>query len=80
MNATLRKINSWIRDATRADIEELLSKIILTERQNKIFEMYYIAGQSVGFIADTLGVCQLVISKELRRIREKMLKSGIVMD
>ena len=80
MNATLRKINSWIRDATRADIEELLSKIILTERQHKIFEMYYIAGQSVGFIADTIGVCQLVISKELRRIREKMLKSGIVKD
>ena len=27
------EINKWFKDATRADVNDLLSKIILTERQ-----------------------------------------------
>ena len=72
MNATVRKINKWFRDATRADVNELLSKIILTERQRRIFEMFYLHGMNIGFIADDLYVCQRVISEELTEIRCKI--------
>ncbi len=72
MNSTVRMINQWFRTATRADVNNILSKIILSERQTRIFEMFYIKRQNIGFIADSLNVCQLVISNELRIIREKI--------
>ena len=73
MNATVRKINYWFRHtATRADVNNLLSKIILTERQTRIFELFYLRGMNIGFIADNLCVSQRVISEELTEIRCKI--------
>ena len=72
MNATVRKINQWFRDATRADVNNLLSKIILTERQMRIFELFYLRGKDINFIADDLCVCPRVISDELTEIRCKI--------
>jgi len=55
MSATVRKINDWFRTATRADVNELLEKIVLSDRQTRIFEMFYLKRKNIGFIADTLG-------------------------
>lgn len=33
MSATVRKINEWFKNANRYDVNELLEKIILSERQ-----------------------------------------------
>lgn len=46
----------------------------LTERQSKIFDMFYIQKKDIRFIADTLYVSVSVINCELRLIREKMLR------
>jgi hypothetical protein len=72
MNATVRRINHWFRTATRADVNNLLSKIIFSERQTRIFEMFYLKRQNIGFIADTLCCSQTVISEELCLIRDKI--------
>jgi hypothetical protein len=72
MNATVRKINQWFKTATRADVNDLLSKIILSERQTRIFEMFYLKRQNIGFIADTLCCSPTVISEELFFIRDKI--------
>lgn len=72
MNATVRKINQWFKTATRADVNDLLSKIILSERQTRIFEMFYLKRQNIGFIADTLYCSPTVISEELFLIRDKI--------
>lgn len=72
MSVSVKKINSFFKTATKADVNLLLSQVLLTDRQLKVFEMFYIKGQNVGFIADTLNCCQLVINKELRRIRDKI--------
>ena len=69
---TVKKINQWFRTATRADVNDLLSKIILSERQTRIFEMFYIKRQNIGFIADTLGFSERVICEELFMIRDKI--------
>lgn len=66
----IKKINKWFDQANRADVNELLSKVILTERQTRIFEMFYLKRQDVGFIADKLCFSQDTINKELRKIRE----------
>jgi predicted DNA-binding protein YlxM (UPF0122 family) len=72
MSATVRKINEWFRNANRYDVNELLEKIILSERQARIFEMFYLKRQNIGIIADTLGFSERVISEELDLIRCKI--------
>lgn len=72
MSATVRKINDWFRNANRYDVNELLEKIILSDRQARIFEMFYLKRQNIGFIADTLGFSERVICEELDIIRCKI--------
>lgn len=68
----IKEINSYFETATRADVNDLLSKIILSERQTRIFEMFYLKDMNIGFIADTLGYSSSVISEELKVIRCKI--------
>jgi len=72
MHSIVRTINAYFKIATRADVNDLLSKIILSERQQRIFEMFYLKRQNIGFIADTLGFSERVISEELDLIRRKI--------
>lgn len=72
MHSIVRTINAYFKIATRADVNDLLSKIILSERQTRIFEMFYLKRQNIGFIADTLGFSERVISEELDLIRHKI--------
>ena len=68
----VQTVNAYFKIATRADVNNLLSKIILSERQQRIFEMFYLKRQNIGFIADTLGFSERVISEELDIIRRKI--------
>lgn len=72
---TVRKVNEFFRLATRADIDRILSKIVLSERQSRIFEMFYIKRHNIGFIADTLYYSPDTVAKELKRIRAKIAES-----
>ena len=72
MNTNVKKINEWFRSASRYDVNELLEKIFLSDRQTRVFEMFYIKRQNIGFIADTLGFSERVISEELEIIRCKI--------
>lgn len=69
---SIKEINRYFENATRADVNDLLSKIILSERQTRIFEMFYLKDMNIGFIADKLGYSQSVISEELKVIRCKI--------
>ena len=70
--STVKTINSWFRTATRADVNKLLNEIILSERQARIFDMFYLKKQSICFIADKLCCSPTVISEELSHIRRKI--------
>ena len=74
MSAITRKINEFFRKAVKKDVDKIKSEIILSERQQQIFEMFYIKKQSIDFIADTLCVCRMVVNNELKVIREKIAK------
>lgn len=71
----VKKINKYFETATRADVNNLLSKIILSERQTRIFEMFYLRDMNINFIADTVGCSPSVVSVELKVIREKIEKA-----
>lgn len=75
MSKMVRDMNWFFRYATKAEIDAVLSKIILTERQQKIFECFYLKKHDVCFIADTIGVCDRVVKKELMIIRSKIQRS-----
>lgn len=69
---SVRNINSFFKSANRSSIDDLLSKVVFSERQEKIFNMFYIKKYDIGFIADMLNVCESVIKRELRAIRIKI--------
>lgn len=68
------EINNFFKTAVKNDVEEVRGKIILSERQEFIFDHYYLKKQNVNFIADSLFISPEVINRELRIIREKIAK------
>lgn len=75
MSQLVRQINSFFRTAIKSDIEDLHEELLLSDRQEKIFRMYYIRRLDLDFIASELGVSSVVINKELKTIRKKLAKS-----
>jgi len=71
----IKRINQFFKTATRADVNDLLSKIILTERQTRIFEMFYLRDMNIGFIADSVSCSPSVVNEELNTIRSKIGKA-----
>lgn len=65
-------INNYFSHATKKNVEELLSQIIFSDRQEFIFNQYYIHKKSCGWIADELCVSVSVVTKELHEIRNKL--------
>lgn len=74
MASTVKTINAYFKHAIKSDVNDILSKLILTERQNKVFSMFYLEKKDIDFIADSLNVCRTVVNTELRLIRSKVQK------
>ena len=68
----IKIINKFFKFANRADVDDLLSKVILTDRQEKVFNLHYLKGFDVCYIADDLGFSTTVINEELCIIRNKI--------
>ena len=74
MSIITKRINRFFKDATKEDVNRLSDKILLSERQEKIFTMFYIKKQNINFIADSLFVSTMTINNELKAIRKKISK------
>jgi len=74
MSKIIKKINDFFRNAIKKDVDKINNELVLSERQQKIFEMFYIKKQNIDFIADSLCVCKMVINNELKIIRGKIAK------
>ena len=70
----VKAVNRYFRTAIRADVDRIKNDIILTDRQDTIFNMFYIQRKDRLFIADTLCISPTVVDRELRRIRDKILR------
>ena len=73
MSTTSKAVNAFFRDAIRKDVDGLAYNLLLTKRQEQIYEMFYIQRQDINYIADTIGCCARVVKKELRTIRKKIV-------
>ena len=74
MSKIIKKINDFFRNAIKKDVDKINNKLVLSERQQKIFEMFYIKKQNIDFIADSLCVCKMVVNNELKIIRNKIAR------
>lgn len=74
MSKIIKKINDFFRNAIKEDVDKINNELVLSERQQKIFEMFYIKKQNIDFIADSLCVCKIVVNNELKIIRIKIVK------
>lgn len=74
MSKIIKKINDFFRNAIKKDVDKINNELVLSERQQKIFEMFYIKEQNIDFIADSLCVCKMVVNNELKIIRNKIAK------
>ena len=74
MSKIIKKINDFFRNAIKKDVDKINNELVLSERQRKIFEMFYIKKQNIDFIADSLCVCKMVVNNELKIIRNKIAK------
>lgn len=74
MSQSVKEINKFFKTAVRSDLDGVKDDLLLSDRQDKIFHMYYIRKLDINFIADDLGVVPLVVSNELKTIRKKLVK------
>ena len=72
MSDTVKRINAYFRDAVKSDIDRIKENAVFSERQERVFEMYYLKKNDIGFIADTLGTSYSVIKSEIKIIRRKI--------
>ena len=75
MSEEVRRINAFFRDARKSDVDRALSDVILSDRQSKIFSLFYIRKQDINFIADSLHFSYETVKKELASIRKKLLEN-----
>lgn len=74
MSQLVKLINEFTKTAVKSDMDKIKDDLLLSDRQDKIFHMYYIRRLDINFIADEIGVCPLVVSNELKTIRKKLAK------
>lgn len=73
MSTKVRAVNSFFKTAIKPEVDRLKENIILTDRQDTIFTMYYLQGKDTNYIADTLFVSLSVVCRELKTIRAKIM-------
>lgn len=74
MSKDIKRINRFFRTALKSDVENVNGCLAMSERQERIFDMFYVRKNDIGFIADSLNVCVSVVNDELRLIRGKILR------
>ena len=73
MSDSVKRVNSFFRHAVKRDIEGLEDQLLLTDRQYKIYSLFYVEKKDIGFISDTVFVSPRAVEKELRIIRKKIV-------
>lgn len=68
------KVNAYFRTAVKKEIDYLKENLVLSEKQNKVFDMYYLDRQCIDYIADSLNSSRSAISNELKIIRDRIMK------
>ena len=73
-NKDVRKINEYFRNIIKPELDLIKGELLLTETQDKIFNMKYVENKDIGFISDSLFISKDKCFAELKTIRQKIIK------
>lgn len=73
MSASSKTVNAFFKTAIKRDVDGLVDNLLLSPRQERIYEMFYLKKLDINYIADTIGCCPRIVQKELRTIRKKLV-------
>ena len=73
MSESSKAVNTFFRTAIKRDIDGLVDDLLLSARQEKIYELFYVKKLDINYISDTVGCCPRIVQKELRTIRKKIV-------
>lgn len=74
MSELTKKINNFIKYATRTEINEIKDELCLDEHLEQVFNLFYIKRKSIDFIAFETGYSKAKINSDLAVLRRKMAK------
>lgn len=74
MSQLSKRINEFIKYATRNEIKEVKDKIYISEHLEKVFDMFYIQKLDIDYIAYKTGYSRGKIEADLRLLRSKINK------
>ena len=72
LKKNIRKLNQFFKYAGKKEFSYILDNIVLSERQETVFLLFYVKKYDINYIADTLNICPRVIGTELSIIRDKI--------
>ena len=75
MSTTSKAVNAFFKTAIKNDVDGLVEELLLSKRQEQIYELFYIKKLDINYIADTVGCCPRIVQKELRTIRKKIVSA-----
>jgi len=68
------KVNAFFKTAVKKEVDYLTENLILSEKQKKIFNMYYLERQCIDFIADSVNSSRSAVCSDLKIIRDRIMK------
>ena len=74
MSQLSKRINEFIKYATRQEVKEIKDKIYISEHLEQVFDMFYIQKLDINFIAYKTGYSRGKIEADLRLLRSKINK------
>ena len=74
MSELSRQVNKFFNEASKNEVENLIDNILMTDHLKRVFEMKYIEGKDINFIAYKTGYSKGKIEADLRKIRKKISK------
>ena len=72
MSELSKRINRFFKIATKTELNNIKEEIILSDQEQKVFEMFYIEKKDIDFIAYTTKYSKGKIESDLRNIRKKL--------
>lgn len=75
MSEEIKHINKFFNEANKVEVNNLRDNIFFkNEQEENVFEMKYIKGYDINYIAYKTGYSRGKIESDLRKIRKKIVK------
>ena len=74
MSELTKKVNRFFDEATKAEVENLINQMSISEHLKLVLKLKYIEEKDINFIAYQTGYSKAKINSDLAKLRKKMSK------